>query len=163
ETISPTAHYTSYVWVAHGQSHDAFATPQGRAMYHALRGANVVARAIGGPSLEGMLLARHRLIDLELSRAIDAGLVGQVVEVVTEGLINYFDRATVIGMWGRFARALATFPHGVYLSDLIIEDGNRGPIVQGFSWLLSAFVRGKVHVHFASVRDAEDALAAAGL
>jgi O-methyltransferase involved in polyketide biosynthesis len=241
ETISPTAHYTGYVWFAHGQSHEAFATTRGRVMYQALRGANVVARAVGGPSLEGMLLARHRLIDLELARAIDAGEIGQVIEVaaglsprgwrfarrygdkltyveadlpgmlankravladlggesphhrtieidaladagptsidavcamldpaigtaiVTEGLINYFDRATVIGIWTRFARALARFPRGLYLSDLIIEDGNRGPIVQGFSWLLAAFVRGRVHVHFASVRDAEDALAATGL
>jgi len=38
ETISPTAHYTGYVWFAHGQSHEAFATRTGRLMYQALRG-----------------------------------------------------------------------------------------------------------------------------
>lgn len=30
ETISPTAHYTGYVWFAHGHSHEAFATTTGR-------------------------------------------------------------------------------------------------------------------------------------
>src|SRR5260221_757178 len=81
ETISPTAHYTGYVWYAHGQSHEAFATRTGRLMYRALRGANVAAHAVGLPSLEGMLLARHRLIDLRLAEAIDAGDIGQVIEV----------------------------------------------------------------------------------
>jgi len=47
ETISPTAHYTGYVWFAHGQSHEAFATRAGRLMYHALRGPNAAARAVG--------------------------------------------------------------------------------------------------------------------
>jgi O-methyltransferase involved in polyketide biosynthesis len=241
ETISPTAHYTGYVWYAHGQSHDAFATSQGRLMYQALRGPNLVARAIGQPSLEGMLLARHRLIDLLLARAIDAGEIGQVVEVaaglsprgwrfarrygdkltyveadlpgmlankravlaelggesphhrtmeidaladtgdhsidavcatldptqgtaiITEGLINYFERPIVDGMWARFARALSRFPHALYLSDLIVQDGNRGPLVTGFSWLLSAFVRGKTHIHFDSAAAAEAALSRAGL
>ena len=41
ETISPTAHYTGYVWFAHGQSHEAFATRTGRLMYQALRYATI--------------------------------------------------------------------------------------------------------------------------
>jgi O-methyltransferase involved in polyketide biosynthesis len=242
ETISPTAHYTGYVWFAHGYSHDAFATRPGRLMYQALRPPNVVGRAAGLPTLEGMLLARHRLIDLRLTQAIDAGEISQVIEVaaglsprgwrfarmygdkityveadlpgmiarkreilkklatgdvpshrtveinaladagptsidaicatldptrgtaiVTEGLINYFDRETVIAIWQRFARALAPFPRGLYLSDLLLRESNRGPLTTGFSWLLSAFVRGKVHLHFATESDAEDALAASGL
>src|SRR5438128_1497621 len=81
ETISPTAHYTGYVWFVHGQSHEAFATRKGRLMYHALRGPNVVAHAAKLPTLEGMLLARHQLIDLRLSAAIDAGEISQVVEI----------------------------------------------------------------------------------
>jgi O-methyltransferase involved in polyketide biosynthesis len=240
ETISPTAHYTGYVWFAHGHSHEAFATRTGRLMYQALRGAGVIGRAAGLPTLEGMLLARHRLIDLRLTQAIDAGEVSQVVEVaaglsprgwrfaraygdrityveadlpgmiarkrdilrtlgttpshrtteidaltddgatsidaicatldptrgtaiITEGLINYFDRPTVLAIWARFARAFARFPRGLYLSDLILRDGNRGAFTTGFSWLLSAFVRGKVYRHFDSAADAEDALAASGL
>ncbi|MDB4955223.1 MAG: class SAM-dependent methyltransferase [Myxococcales bacterium] len=240
ETISPTAHYTGYVWFAHGQSHEAFATRTGRLMYQALRGPNAAAHAIGWPTLEGMLLARHRLIDLRLEQAIEAGEVSQVVEVasglsprgwrfrtrygkkltyieadlpgmalhkqrilrelggetahhrtaevnaladegphsieaicaaldptrgtaiITEGLINYFDREMVSGMWRRFARALSHFPNNLYLSDIIMRDGNRGPFTVGFGWLLAAFVRGKVHVHFGSADEIEAALDAAG-
>jgi O-methyltransferase involved in polyketide biosynthesis len=238
--ISPTAHYTGYVWFAHGHSHEAFATEKGKRLYRSLRAPNAVASAAGLASLEGMLLARHRVIDLRLRRAIDSGEVKQVIEVacglsprgwrfrerygdrityveadlpgmiarkravlaelggetahhrtaevdalaeagptsitalcaaldptrgtaiVTEGLVNYFDRETVAAIWRRFARALAPFPTGRYLSDLIVREGNRGPIVTGFSWLLSAFVRGRVHMHFEDARDAEAELAACG-
>jgi O-methyltransferase involved in polyketide biosynthesis len=241
ETISPTAHYTGYVWFAHGQSHQAFATRTGRLMYRGLRVANVVAQRANLPSLEGMLLARHRLIDLRLARAIDAGEISQIVEVaaglsprgwrfrnrygdriryveadlpgmlankrrilaelggetehhrtieidaladagptsidgvcatldpargtaiITEGLVNYFDTPTLLGMWRRFATALGRFPASLYLSDLILQQGNASPLVTGFSWLLSAFVRGKVHLHFASIEEAERALADTGL
>ena len=81
DRISPTAHYTGYVWYAHGLSHDAFATRTGRLMYAGLRGINAVAHAVGQPNLPGMLLARHRLIDLRLHQAIEAGELGQIVEV----------------------------------------------------------------------------------
>lgn len=241
ETISPTAHYTGYVWFAHGQSHEAFATRGGRLMYRALRAPNVVLHHAGLPTIEGMLLARHRLIDLRLTQAIEAGEISQVIEVaaglsprgwrfrqrhgdrityveadlpgmisrkrkvlaeiggesdthrtvqidalsdsgptsidaicasldpargtaiITEGLVNYFDTPTMIAMWQRFATALRRFPRSLYLSDLILRDGNRGPFVKGFGWLLAAFVRGKVHMHFDSAEEAEDALASAGL
>ena len=240
ETISPTAHYTGYVWFAHGQSHEAFATRGGRLMYRALRAPSVVLHHAGLPTLEGMLLARHRLIDLRLSQAIDAGEISQVIEVaaglsprgwrfrnrygdrltyveadlpamiarkrkvlaalggetsrhrtaeidalvdtgptsidaicqtldptrgtaiITEGLVNYFDTPTMLAMWKRFATALRRFPRSLYLSDLVLRDGNRGAFVTGFGWLLTAFVRGRVHMHFDSAEQAEDALAAAG-
>src|SRR3954471_21693303 len=81
EMISPTAHYTGYVWFVHGQSHEAFATPTGRFMYRALHGANLLAHKVHLPTLEGMLLARHRVIDLRLAQAIDAGEIEQIVEV----------------------------------------------------------------------------------
>lgn len=235
--ISPTAHYTGYVWFANGQSHPAFATRTGRRLYRSLRAPNAVAAAAGLPTLDGMLLARHRLIDLRLEQAIDEGEVSQVIEIaaglsprgwrfaqkygarityveadlpgmiarkrtilnelgathrtaeidaladdgpaslaalcksldpargtaiLTEGLVNYFDRAAVVAMWRRFARALAAFPTGLYLSDLIVREGNKSPMIAGFQWLLSAFVRGKVHMHFATAHDAEQALDTAG-
>jgi O-methyltransferase involved in polyketide biosynthesis len=241
ETISPTAHYTGYVWFAHGHSHEAFATTTGRVMYHALRGPNLVAHRVRLPTLEGMLLARHRLIDLRLALAIETGAIGQVVEVaaglsprgwrfrkrygdrityveadlpgmiahkrrilaslggetathrtveidaltdagpasigaicktldpergtaiITEGLVNYFDTPTLLGMWRRFATALREFPSSLHLSDLILRHDNQSPLVTGFGWLLSAFVRGKVHMHFDSVDEAERALVQCGL
>jgi len=240
ESISPTAHYTGYVWFAHGHSHEAFATRAGRLMYRALRAPSAAAHAVGLPTLEGMLLARHRLIDLRLAQAIDAGEVSQVVEVaaglsprgwrfrtrygekltyieadlpamiankrrvlaelggesdhhrtveidalrddgptsiaaicagldptrgtaiITEGLINYFDRANVVAMWRRFARALEPFPRGLYLSDIVLRQDNRGPFVTGFGMLLSVFVRGRTYLDFANAADAEATLAAAG-
>lgn len=119
ETISPTAHYTGYVWFAHGQSHEAFATRGGRLMYRALRAPSVVLHHAGLPTLEGMLLARHRLIDLRLSQAIDAGEISQVIEVAA-GLSprgwrfrkRYGDRITYVeadlpGMISRKRRVLA--------------------------------------------------------
>lgn len=238
--ISPTAHYTGYVWFAHGHSHEAFATKTGKLFYQSLRAPNAFAAATGLASLEGMLLARHRLLDLRLRRAIDTGEVSQVIEIacglsprgwrfrqrygdrltyveadlpgmiankrailaelggetahhrtaevdaladdgptsvaalcasldpargtaiVTEGLINYFDRETVEAMWRRFAHALGRFPTGRYLSDVIVRDGNRGPIVTGFSWLLSAMVRGRVFMHFGSADEADATLADSG-
>src|SRR5437016_178999 len=81
ETISPTAHYTGYVWFAHGLSHPAFATKEGRIFYAAMRTANAASRVLGGPTLEGMLLARHRVIDHLLERAIADGRIGQIVEI----------------------------------------------------------------------------------
>src|SRR5690349_24717114 len=80
-SISPTAHYTGYVWFAHGQSHEAFATRTGRFMYRTLRAPNLLAHRIHLPTLEGMLLARHRVIDLRLAQAIDAGEVEQIIEI----------------------------------------------------------------------------------
>jgi O-methyltransferase involved in polyketide biosynthesis len=41
----------------------------------------VVSRALGGPTLEGPLLARHWIIDSLLAAAIDDGRVSQVIEV----------------------------------------------------------------------------------
>ena len=39
------------------------------------------ASSVGGPTIEGGLLARHRVIDELLATAIDDGRVGQVIEV----------------------------------------------------------------------------------
>jgi O-methyltransferase involved in polyketide biosynthesis len=79
--ISPTAHYTGFVWFRNGMSHPALMTRQGRLMYHALRPATAGYHAAGGPSLEAMLLARHRVIDHLLDEAITSGEIGQVVEI----------------------------------------------------------------------------------
>jgi O-methyltransferase involved in polyketide biosynthesis len=209
-------------------------------MYQVLRPANAAARAAGVPSLEGMLLARHRLIDRCLGRAIEAGDIAQVIEVacglsprgwrlrarygdalayveadlpgmiarkreilarldvdparhrtveidaladsgptsidaicaaldpargtaiVTEGLVNYFDRATVEAMWARFSRALARFSRAMYVTDLVTQDGARGPVVATFRKLLGAFVRGSLHIDFADGEDAAHELERAG-
>jgi O-methyltransferase involved in polyketide biosynthesis len=79
--IGPTAHYTGYVWARNGLSHPELATVEGRVLYESLRPGMVLSRALGGPTLEAYLLARHRAIDALLEQAIDAGEVSQVIEV----------------------------------------------------------------------------------
>lgn len=78
--ISPTAHYTGETWVRNGLSHPQLATWQGRALHRALAVPLAASRTVGGPTLEGLLLARHRIIDSLLDEVIEGG-VGQVVEV----------------------------------------------------------------------------------
>ncbi|RLB65205.1 MAG: class I SAM-dependent methyltransferase [Deltaproteobacteria bacterium] len=80
--ISPTAHYTGYVWCRHGLSPAALSTVTGRAMFYALKGPIYAASlALGGMTLETMLLQRHRIIDHLLDEAIADGRIGQIVEV----------------------------------------------------------------------------------
>lgn len=81
--ISPTAHYTGYVWVAHALSHPSFATLKGQAFYAALRAPQWLSTRLGGPSMDAILLARHTLIDLQLERAISSGAISQVIEIAS--------------------------------------------------------------------------------
>jgi O-methyltransferase involved in polyketide biosynthesis len=55
-------------------------TWQGQVFHGALALPFAVSRAVGGPTLEGVLLARHRIIDSILEEKIEGG-IGQVVEV----------------------------------------------------------------------------------
>jgi O-methyltransferase involved in polyketide biosynthesis len=79
-TVSPTAHYTGEVWVKNGLSHPDLETWQGRVLHAALALPNATSKRLGGPTLDGLLLARHRIIDSLLDDLIRGG-VGQVVEV----------------------------------------------------------------------------------
>jgi O-methyltransferase involved in polyketide biosynthesis len=90
-----------------------------------------------------------------LARSLDPS---QGVAILTEGLLNYFDRDSVLGMWGRFARVLAGFPHGLYLADIHVRDTNHGLLTGAFRLMLSTFVRSRVHFHFATEQDVAGAL-----
>jgi O-methyltransferase involved in polyketide biosynthesis len=238
--ISPTAHYTGYVWFRNGLSHPELATGRGRVLFETLRPAMAVSRTLGGPTLEDYLLARHRALDAVLTRAIEELGVTQVIEVacglsprgwrfaqtygerltyveadlpdmaatkrqalermgslsdrhrvvemdalrddgpgslasvagtlnadeglaiITEGLLGYFEHYQVLGMWRRFARALSEFPTGRYLADTYFEQDAAAAHVQAFRTVLSVFVRGRVHVHFADAAEATSALEQAG-
>lgn len=81
EAISPTAHYTGAVWAAAGLSHPALETTEGRLMHRAVQPLMLASRLAGGPTLEGLLRARHALIDHRLEAAVQEGRVGQVLEV----------------------------------------------------------------------------------
>jgi O-methyltransferase involved in polyketide biosynthesis len=234
--ISPTAHYTGEVWRRNGLSHPALVTVEGRVLHAAMRPVLAFSAALGGPTMEPFLLARHRLIDGFLDEAIDAGEVGQVIEiaagmsprglrmterhpglvyieadlpamaarkrealaragarhrvadldaladegpdslaelaggldaglgtaVVTEGLVNYFPREAVDGIWARIAAALRRFPSGIYLSDLHLEAENSDRVARAWLAALGAFVRGRVHMPYRDEADALTALKAAG-
>lgn len=239
DRISPTAHYTGYVWARNGLSHPRLATTEGRLLFESLRTPMALSRALGGNSLERYLLARHRSIDQLLADAIESGRVSQVVEVaaglsargwrfssrygtqiryveadlpamaerkraalsemgslsdghqvvaldalasggdrslpglaavldqtrgtavITEGLLGYLDSSAVLGLWQRVAQVLHRFPDGVYLSDLHLGSVADLP-VRAFRVLLSAFVRGNVHLHFETASDAVRELLDAG-
>jgi O-methyltransferase involved in polyketide biosynthesis len=79
ERISPTAHYTGYVWARNGLSHPELASWQGRALFEAVRPSMLVMGTLGGPTLEPYLLARHRAIDERLEAWISPG--AQILEV----------------------------------------------------------------------------------
>jgi hypothetical protein len=66
-----------------------------------------------------------------------------------------------MAIWRRFAGALNRFPTGRYISDLHLG-GAITPQVRAFRLLLSAFVRGRVYLHFEHAGDAEASLAEAG-
>jgi O-methyltransferase involved in polyketide biosynthesis len=79
--ISPTAHYTGYVWARNGLSHPALSTREGEVLFASLQPAMLASRALGGPSLEPYLLARHQAIDARVEQAIESGTATQVLEV----------------------------------------------------------------------------------
>ena len=242
--ISPTAHYTGFVWCRNGLSPPELATSLGRGMFHALQGPmRLASLGTGGVTLETLLMQRHLIIDQLLDEAIDRGQVGQIVEVacgvsgrghrlatrhrdkeliyvegdlppmaklkrrmlarvpgrsanhhvvaldalasqgpetisaavspllnptrgtalVTEGLLSYFPRHLVDGMWGRFVDLLGGYPHGLYLSDIHFDDSLHGRrLVRAFRFLLSTFARGQVHLHFRERGSLERALQQAG-
>jgi O-methyltransferase involved in polyketide biosynthesis len=81
EAISPTAHYTGYVWARNGLSHPELPSREGRLLFELLRPTMVASRLLGGPTLEAYLLARHRAIDHLLTQAIEERGATQVIEV----------------------------------------------------------------------------------
>jgi O-methyltransferase involved in polyketide biosynthesis len=231
--ISPTAHYTGYVWARNGLSHPELSTRQGRLLFESLRPAMTLGGLLGRGTLEAYLLARHTAIDTLLERAIEEHGVTQVIEVasglsprgwrftqrygdrltyietdlpemvarkrralermsarhrvveldaladdelpalaseldhesglviITEGLLGYLPTDEVTALWRRFATVLEDFTSGRYISDLHLA-GVQTPEVRAFRVLLSAFVRGRVYLHFEHAESATAAALAAG-
>ncbi|HEX6781693.1 MAG TPA: class I SAM-dependent methyltransferase [Solirubrobacterales bacterium] len=137
--ISPTAHYTGETWVRNGLSHPQLETWQGRLFHRALALPMAASRSLGGPTLNGPLLARHRIIDSILDELIGGG-IGQVLEVAC-GMSprgwrfseRYGDRLTYVeadlpGMARRKREALARMRslsdrHRVVELDVLREGG----------------------------------------
>lgn len=79
--ISPTAHYTGYIWLRNGLSDPRLRTRQGVILYKLLQPLMKFSSSRKGPVLEDFLMARHQLIDLRLQEAIDSGAVTQIIEI----------------------------------------------------------------------------------
>ena len=119
----------------------------------------------------GSIGPHHRVVTLDaLSEesehslgAVAAGLDGERgLAIISEGLLSYLDRSSVLDLWSRAASILAGFPHGLMLSDLHLSGENSGAATTIGVKLLSAFVRGRVEFHFRDPAEAIAALEAAG-
>lgn len=100
----------------------------------------------------------HSLDGLAMQLDSKKGLV-----VITEGLLNYFDREAVLGLWARISRTLDQFKQGAYLSDIHLKAQNADALAQVFVAGLGVFVRGKVHLHFETAGHLQLAMEERGL
>ena len=72
--------------------------------------------------------------------------------IVTEGLVNYFDLATIKQVWSHMAQGLKQFPQGFYVTDLypdFIEHPSY-KYVQFAQKLVGFFTRGQWPLHYRS-------------
>lgn len=81
--VSPTAHYTSYIWVKHGLSPLEFQTTTGALLYWIFEPIMLLSRLMNGSTIEEMILARHQMIDSRLQEWIESGKVSQIVEIAS--------------------------------------------------------------------------------
>lgn len=75
--------------------------------------------------------------------------------IVTEGLTSYLDPVAACAMWRRFGALLNEFPRGLYVGDTRLARVAMDSVVTRFFLpLLGTFVRGDIHLHFATEEDA---------
>ncbi|MFC3680389.1 class I SAM-dependent methyltransferase [Bacterioplanoides pacificum] len=77
---------------------------------------------------------------------------GKKTLIVTEGLVNYFDLATIRGVWARMASGLKQFPAGYYVTDLYPDFVHHPSYkyVQFAQKLVGFFTRGQWPLHYRS-------------
>lgn len=239
--ITPSAHYTGYVWYRHQLADPAFATAFGRWVHGCVAPINWGARIGFGLNIEDFLLQRHLLIDARLIQAIESRGVTQVVEiacglsprgrrfrerypqltyleadlppmaarksallqeqgwldgkhrvravdilaeegeqslaallgeldpdrpvvVITEGLVNYFQRPVIEGFWRRLAAVLRGFPEATYLTELY-PDLREHPRYRQIRWgvgLIGRLTRGGYPLHYRSADEIKQAFTGCG-
>lgn len=103
--------------------------------------------------------ARHFALPLDFFRQDELGLgalfnthldKSAPVLVITEGLINYFELATLAPVWQELAQHLKQFPQGYYVTDnypLLDDDPNKA-LMETLSSLLGWVSRSSVNFHF---------------
>ncbi|MCY1275397.1 methyltransferase [compost metagenome] len=121
--ISPSAHYTGYVWYRHRLAEPAFATGFGRFAHTVLAPLTWGVRELSGLDLERILLQRHLLLDARLRAAIEEGGVRQVVEIAS-------------GLSPRGRRFCQRYPQLRYLeADLPGMAARKRLLLHGEGWL----------------------------
>ncbi|HET8883205.1 MAG TPA: class I SAM-dependent methyltransferase [Solimonas sp.] len=119
----------------------------------------------------GSLSERHRVVTLDALAIDGANSLAAVAQqldpklgtaIVTEGLMNYLDPASARAVWQRIAETLERFPNGVYFSDVYFNERVQHPAVIAFGALLSAFVKGRMHMHFKTPQEMARIMTAAG-
>lgn len=122
----------------------------------------------------GVSSTGHRVIDINIlaqdtTESMEAVFARELdparkTVVITEGLINYFDYATIHGFWTRLASALTRFPVGIYLTDLYPDfrwhPGVR--VANAFKSGLALATRSSVTLHFDSEQAVTDGFGEAG-
>lgn len=239
--ISPSAHFTGFMWYRRGLSNEAFVTTYGRLSHVLLQPIMWLGKRLFGLDLERVLLQRHLQIDAQLSAAIESGAVRQVIEiacglsprgyrftqryplvryieadlpamaerkrqlladnhwlnerhqvsavdvfadagpntlagvfaqlnpnepvvVITEGLVNYFNREQVEQFWKRLAAELKQFPRSSYLTELY-PDLVKHPRYRQIRWgvaLIGRLTRGQYFLHYSDEVGISEAFKACG-
>lgn len=88
---------------------------------------------------------------------------GEPVAVVAEGLLNYFGADHLSKLFSNLSKAFDGREGSVFISDIHVRADNEGPLAEAFIEVLSAFVRGKVHLHYQGESQAQEAMAQCGL
>lgn len=122
----------------------------------------------------GVLSARHRVLDIDIL-AQDSALSLQAVMareldaarktlVITEGLVNYFDYASIHGFWTRLAQSLKAFPQACYVTDLYpdLRWHRSVRVAQVFKAGLALATRSTVTLHFDSEQAMQAGMRSAG-
>lgn len=84
--------------------------------------------------------------------------------VITEGLVNYFQRPVIEAFWSRLATELKRFPQGTYLTDLY-PDLREHPRYRQIRWgvgIIGRLTRGSYPLHYRNAAEIEAAFARCG-
>ena len=81
--ISPTAHYTNFIWQRHQLADSRLSTIEGYYLYYLLEPVMMFSKLMNGPTIEEQLLARHNIIDSFLTDIIESGQATQVIEIAS--------------------------------------------------------------------------------
>lgn len=139
DAVSPTAHYTGHVWARNGLGPAELDTTTGAVLHGLLAPFNAVSGRLGGPTLEGLLLGRHKVMDDLVHAAIAEGRISQVVEIAAGmsprgqsfsqqyGAALTYVEADLPAMAERKRRALSSLPrsstHAVVDFDALRAEG----------------------------------------